>query len=185
MIYSVGGMLGALVLLAGLLEVFGQNDSGSSASFAPTVDGIPCAMNMATNFHIHAHLGLYINGQRMTIAGTQPGIVTSGNQTCYYYLHVHSETPNIIHVEAPFAQTFALGQFFDVWGAPLSRAQVLDQKADASHLLTFVTFDQAGKMTTVTGDPRAIQLTPHETIFILYNSPNVHPTPNTDWTGVP
>ena len=111
------------------------------------------------------------------------GIINTTNGACFYPLHVHSDTgdENIIHEESPNHDTYTLGAFFDVWGQRLSRTQVLGYKADATHKLTFVTFDENGKKTVVTGNPLSIKFTPHETIYILYNSPNVKPQPYTQF----
>ncbi len=44
--------------------------------------------------------------------------------TCFYWLHVHT-TDGIVHIESPSkTQGFTLGQFFDIWGVPLSSTQV-------------------------------------------------------------
>jgi hypothetical protein len=42
-----------------------------------------------------------------------------------YWIHTHDST-GWIHVEAPRKIRATLGQFFDVWGQPLSREKVLD-----------------------------------------------------------
>ena len=57
-----------------------------------------------------------------------------------------------------------------------------DYKADASHPLVFEVFDANGKMTKVTSNPLDIALKEHETVVILYNSPNVTPQPFANWS---
>lgn len=59
------------------------------------------------------------------------------------------------------------------------RTSALGYTADATHTLTFVTFDGNGHKTVVTGNPLNIKFSEHETIYILYNSPNVTPQPFT------
>jgi hypothetical protein len=58
---------------------------------------------------------------------------------------------------------------------------MMGNKADSTHKLVFEVFDASGKLTQTTSDPRAIGVAEHETIVILYNSPNVQAKPFTDW----
>lgn len=68
----------------------------------------------------------------------------------------------IIHMEAPAKVSFTLGQFFDMWGQPLSVTQV----GPATGALTaFV------NGTTWTGDPRAIPLTAHDVVQLDVGTP--------------
>ena len=62
-------------------------------------------------------------------------------------------------VESPVKRTFTLGNFFDIWGQPLSSNQVL-QYSDGKPLRVFVN----GK--PYTGDPRAIELQAHTLIAL-------------------
>jgi hypothetical protein len=75
---------------------------------------------------------------------------------CLYWLHTHDAT-GVMHIESPDTRTYTLGEFFDVWGRPLSptRAASLHGK-----LKVFV-----GKQ-RVNVNPRNIVLKPHELITI-------------------
>ena len=42
---------------------------------------------------------------------------------CFYWMHVHAQD-GIIHIESPTPKTYELGQFFDIWGLPLSSTQI-------------------------------------------------------------
>src|SRR5690348_4067590 len=88
-----------------------------TAATGQTVDGIPCQEEML-QYHVHAHLAIFASGQPRTVPA-QVGIPG----TCLYYLHTHDDT-GIVHVEAPTQRSFTLGQFFDIWGQPLSATQV-------------------------------------------------------------
>jgi hypothetical protein len=71
-------------------------------------------------FHIHALLHIYVNGLLSPLPaeiGLDPakGIESS--------LHTH-DSSGIIHMEAPHAYPFTLGDFFAVWGVKLGPAQV-------------------------------------------------------------
>ncbi len=152
----------------------------TTAAAGETRDGMGCLGSEGTAEHIHMYLAIYVNGQQVRVP-SDTGIVNSGS--CYYPLHVHSDTgdENIIHEESSTTDTFTLGSFFDIWGQPLSKTQVMGNLADATRKLQFVTFDGNGHKTTVTGNPLNIQFSEHETIYILYNSPNVTPKPFTAW----
>ena len=159
----------------------GQHTQYTTPATGETREGMQCYTQEQTAYHIHTYLAIYVNGQQVQVP-PNTGIAA----TCIYPLHVHDGAgeQNIIHVEAPSQQTYTLGQFFAIWGQPLSSTQVGDHKADATHTLKFVTIDESGKQTVVTGDPWNIPLTAHETIVILYNSPNVQPTPYANWSGL-
>ena len=51
------------------------------------------------------------------------GIISS--PSCLYWLHTHSED-GTIHVEAPGAREFALGQFIDIWGQTYNSTAFFD-----------------------------------------------------------
>lgn len=129
------------------------------------VDGIPAGPMVAGGYHIHAHLAMYVNGVSAWVpAGVgvtrplvldrdrpDPAIVAAQG---YYWLHTHDES-GVIHAEAPQEHTFTLGQFFDLWGQPLSRHQVGPAKGDVTVLVDGKPFG---------GDPRGIVLKQHELI---------------------
>lgn len=143
-------------------------------------DSMTCLGLEGTAEHIHMYLAIFVNGQQVQVP-PNTGIVNNG--TCFYPLHVHSDPgdENIIHEESPNTDTYTLGAFFDVWGQPLSKTQVMGNKADATHQLQFVTFDGNGQKTVYTGNPLNIPFSEHETIYILYNSPSVTPQPFTNF----
>jgi hypothetical protein len=181
-----GGLLVGVLLLVLLVRALtGGAEQLKLASGHPAtgqaVDGISCASEMASGQHYHVYLAIYANGQQMQVP-PNTGILTS----CMYALHVHQGQgmDNIIHIESPDkSATYTLGQFFDIWGQPLSRTQALGYTADATHPLEYAVIAEDGKLTKVTSDPRAIVLGSHETIAVLYNSAKVTPAPNTEWNG--
>jgi len=147
----------------------------STAASGQTVDGIQCNATEQVAFHVHTHLSVYVNGRLRPIpAGI--GIVMPAAQAtaegpfyqatqCYYWLHVHAQD-GVIHIESPAGHTYTLGQFFDLWGQPLSANQVGPAK---------------GKLTTYVGrrayrgNPRNIQLGSHVDIQIDVGTPTVLP----------
>lgn len=190
-----GGLIGAGVLLVIILAIVisqfvlrGNSSPGAGGSVSlqthpatgQTVDGMTCLPQQGGGMHIHQYLELYINGQRVEAS---PGIGIPQSAQCLYPLHVHDNEANIIHNEAAAPTTFTLGQFFDVWGVKLSSSQVGQYKVDQSHKLVVEVFDANGKMTTITDNPYNLQLQDQETIYILYNSPNVKPVAYNGWAS--
>src|SRR5256885_1982260 len=100
-----------------------------------TVSGIPCDQLEHTQVHYHAALQIVYRGVTTNLKGNT-GIETgaTGNPTCYYWLHVHTQDTNIIHIESPASQAFTLGQFFDVWNTWSTRQGESAQRLDATHV---------------------------------------------------
>lgn len=172
----IGGAVLAAIVIIALVAHFAT--SAPSASHPRTIDGLQCLPSQGAAMHIHAYLEIYVNGQQQTVPA---GVGIDTAQNCLYPLHVHDGEPNIIHVESNTVRTFTLGQFFDVWGKPLSKTQVEGTTANSAHPLTVQVTNASGTFEPYTGDPRAITLVDHETIAILYNSSNAHPQPFTNW----
>jgi hypothetical protein len=100
----------------------------------PTIDNIPCETMERAVYHVHAHLSLFADGQprivpegigiaapRQIQSTSEGPFVQAGG--CFYWLHTHT-ADGVIHMEAPIAMDFRLGQFFDVWQQPLAAGQV-------------------------------------------------------------
>lgn len=187
-----GGLIGGGILIVIILAIVisqavlhGGSPSRAPGSLNPnpatgqTVDSLTCLPQQGGAMHIHQYLELYVNGQRVN-ANPGIGIVSSAN--CLYPLHVHDNEANIIHNESNVVTTFTLGQFFDVWGVKLSSSQVGGYKVDSAHNLVIKIFDATGAETTYTGNPSTIQLQERQTIYLLYNSPNVKPVAWDGWS---
>lgn len=80
------------------------------------IDAVPCDRAEGTKLHIHQHLLLYNRAFQVTVPSLV-GIPPSAD--CFYWLHTHNDD-GIIHVESPVIKSFTLGQFFAIWGEPLS-----------------------------------------------------------------
>ncbi|MBM4405374.1 MAG: hypothetical protein FJ039_04210 [Chloroflexi bacterium] len=121
---------------------------------------IPCEATEKLTYHVHSRLTIHINNQRAPVPA-EVGI----RNTCIFWLHTH-DAGGVIHVEAPSKRSFTLGQFFQVWGQPLSRTALLNNKTDAQHEISaFV----SGRL--VTGDPAAIPLEDNADIVLMYGPP--------------
>src|SRR5260370_25252198 len=126
------GVIAALVVLAaGITCTIINNSHNAKASKQsalpteqvfnqayPPVNGIYCDQLEQTNFHIHVHLSIWINGQQITVPqGT--GIASDGS--CFYLLHTH-DTTGVVHIEAPPIPTLNLGKLLDIWGKELPQS---------------------------------------------------------------
>lgn len=76
------------------------------------IAGIQCERQEYGNFHIHAHLDIFIDGKPHAV----PESIGIIDRTCLYWMHTHNLS-GIIHVESPETRAFTLGQFFDIWKA--------------------------------------------------------------------
>ncbi len=118
--------------------------------------------------HTHQHLDIFVEGKPVTV----PGDLGIG-QGFISDLHTHaSYPPGIIHVESPTDARFSLGQFFAVWGVPLSATCIgsLCEEGD-KELKAWVN----GK--PVSADPTRIVLDERQQITIAYGTPAQEPKP--------
>lgn len=138
-----------------------------------TIAGISCDAQEGQRIHIHQHLLILDHGKQVDIP---PNIGQPAGKRCIYWLHTH--TPDgIIHIEAPKDRSFTLGEFFQVWGQPLSRVQAAAARGTAKSPLR-VWVD--GKR--YLGDPAKIRLNPHTDIFIEAGPPFAKQIPRfTNW----
>ena len=139
----------------------------TTAAAGSAIDGIQCQPTEPAANQSSVHLSLYVDGAPRqvpagvgigpprTTASTDAGPFVSG--ACYYALLTHTGD-GIIHVEPPTQGTkYTLGQFFDLWGQPLTASQA----GPASGAVT-VYVDG----TQFTGDPRTVPLSAHAKIQI-------------------
>lgn len=183
-------VVGVVVVLGVIGLVVALNLLTRPASPPPTVAGIPCDQGEHTQVHYHAAVQIVYDGAVHPIP-SNIGIVTdsAGNVTCYYWLHVHAQDENVIHIESPATQTFTLGQFFQIWNSWSVRSGNEAQKLDATHVSTFTVGPGQQMVTYVdlgdgkgaqpySGDPSSIVLKSHEVITIEVTPPQVSPPPS-------
>jgi hypothetical protein len=188
---SVGAaVLAAIVGIVVLMNATGGG-SASAAQSPPllagldtaangqTVDGIQSQSNEQVLYHIHAHLAVDVNGTPRTIpAGigitpplqieqTTGGPFVAGGSS-FYWLHSHT-ADGIIHIESPVQRTYTLGNYFDIWGQPLSTSQVGPAHG------TVIAYVDGHRFT---GNPRDITLGAH-TVIQLDVGKDVAPQPFT------
>jgi hypothetical protein len=155
----------------------------STAAGGKTVDGIQCQTSEQVAYHIHAHLAIFADGQSRTVPlgigipspqvdnSTGTPFVVGGS--CFYWLHAHT-ADGVIHIESPDQRTYTLGNWFDIWGQPLSTTQVAGDKGAVTAYVNGQRY---------TGDPRQIPLTAHAVIQLDVGT-DVAPRPYTFAQGL-
>lgn len=137
----------------------------------PVVDNIACQTSERLDYHIHAHLSVYINGQPVSLPANV-GIATDGS--CIYWLHTHNSS-GVIHIESPTTTTYSLGTFFKMWEDRFSQLGYPAQLNTTAGWTIYVD----GK--PYTGDFHNIQLLRHRLITMAYSSPGVTPDTTYSW----
>lgn len=184
------GTIGGGILIVILIGVLVAHFAFPGTSTAPQtlqpangnpVDNIACVPSEGQVQHFHDQMYVYQHGQPVPVPQNIGIVIGRG---CLYSLHTHDAT-GIMHIESDSpTQAYYLGNFFDIWGQTLSTTQFMGNKVDSSNKLVIDVYDESGKLTTYTGDPAKLQLAPHQTIYLLYDSPNVKTAPFTQWNGL-
>jgi hypothetical protein len=144
----------------------------STGPAGETIGGISCDAQEGQRIHIHQHLVIFDHGKAVNIP---PDVGQRPAKRCLYWLHTH--TPDgIIHIEAPQDRSFVLGDFFMVWGQPITRTTVAGARAKKGESRRVWV---NGKR--FTGDPRSIPLAAHADIVIQVGPPFVKPPAFTTW----
>jgi hypothetical protein len=125
------------------------------------VAGVECERGERVEYHVHSRLAVFVEGEEVTIPGD-----IGRERGCIYWLHTHDGQAGLIHVEAPSNEGFTLGQFFQIWGQPLSSTQLLDRTTDASHEIRSTVGTQQYE-----GDPATIPLSDQVFIRLEYGPP--------------
>jgi hypothetical protein len=164
---AVGGVF--LVVLIGLVIWYRFASGTGSGSSGQAVANVHCDSGEQLAVHYHAHLDILYRNQPVSLPA-QVGIPGS----CFYWLHTH-DTGGVIHVEAPkdsASRQFTLGDFFSVWGQPLSSTQVATLKAAPGEEVRAWVNGQP-----YIGNPSKIVLKAHEQIVLEIGPPYTDPPP--------
>ena len=173
---TTASIIAVSVLVAAALVYFviAQSQTPANAAY-PLIDSVSCDNGEHGDFHIHAHVSIYVDGQRTPVPPANVGIAPDGS--CLYWLHTHS-SDGVIHIEAPGGHSFTLGNFLDICGSRFSQLGYPDQLSDPAGWQVYVN----GK--PFTGDFRTIPLQSHTLITLAYHSPGVQPDTNFNWNGL-
>lgn len=90
---------------------------------------LSCTLDMYTQFHIHPHLQILINGQQQDIP-----VNIGVSFGCMHPIHTH-DADGTLHVESPEPRDFTLSDFFVVWGKTFSQNQILNSVVDSNHII--------------------------------------------------
>jgi hypothetical protein len=128
-----------------------------------TIDGIQCDTEEHSNFHIHLHLDIFIDGREIRI----PNNIGSVPDKCTYGIHT-DDNSGIIHIESPEKRTFWLGELFHIWGRNFNNTQLFDNKVEehTSNKGLYVYIN--GQKVASGVDYRLIPLKAHDEIAIIY-----------------
>jgi hypothetical protein len=164
LITTVAVVVVAVAVIAGTLSAIRLANAPpvtpTPTTLAQRVDGIPCN-NDDIVYHEHAFLAILDGGRNVQV----PANIGIVDNTCVYYLHTHDNSGEI-HMEAPSFQPFTLGNFFDVWGTPLSRQNVAGHVVGTGQTMRVYV---NGKI--FAGDPRNIPLRRHVRITLEIGPP--------------
>lgn len=133
-----------------------RNWPDGSGTGAP-IAGVNCMGDIVS--HTHSLVSIYRDGVRMAVPAS------IGLTGCTYELHTHDRT-GVIHVEPNVRKNLTLGQFFAVWGQPLSRNSV----AGMAGPVRFYVIDRE-TLTRYDGNPADIIFTAHKEIVIITGTP--------------
>jgi hypothetical protein len=162
-----GALAVLLVLCAGVAYLYFT----TAPSGPQKVANINCDATEQVANHYHAHLSILYNGNEVNVPANT-GIVGT---TCLYWMHTH-DTTGVIHIEAPKSQAnraFTLGDFFAIWGQPLSKTQVATLKVTGDQkLLVYVDGTLLPDQ-----DPSKIVLKAHTQVVLEFTPPTVDPPP--------
>lgn len=162
---SAGLIVAALVLLGTItvLRMNAANTPGPLSRLAVSgvpVDGIHCDSMEQVSYHVHVHLTILDAGKSVTVPAN-----TGITANCLYWLHTHDES-GVIHEEAPKKIDPTLGNFFDIWGQPLSKERAATAVVRSGRHMRVYLDGRA-----YLGNPRAIPLHPHADITIEIGPP--------------
>lgn len=153
-------------------SAFPQGNTAAGGHGSP-VDGVECGAMEFNALHIHTHLAIVNHGKQVAIPMLVGG-VPQGNTGCLYWIHTHNQS-GVIHVEAPQIHNpstggpYTLGNFFDIWGQPLTRNQVATFNGPVTAYVNGAKYD---------GELKDIPLLAHQRVVLEVGTPLIDPPPN-------
>ncbi|ACC72857.1 hypothetical protein PPMP20_34150 [Paraburkholderia phymatum] len=154
----------------------GSTQSGGTGQ---TVSGLNCGAR--GNVYTYSHLSVYLNGRPLALP-TNIGTVapTLAAQTgCAYPVHTDDESGKI-RMDASTGASYTLGQFFAIWGQPLTSSNV----AGLTGMPITIYVNNGGQLSKYTGDPASLVLPPHGEVSIQIGTP-LGQIPTFAWTDPP
>ena len=150
-----------------------DNVSNGRGGQGQPVGGLSCygprnQTNSDYIYHAHTHLAIYKDGVRLAVPQLIGIVGDNANYstTCFYPLHTHDAT-GTLHVEPKNYDRVTLGQFFGIWGQPLTRTNVAGQL----NTPVVIYVRDGGNLRIYQGDPAAIELKSYRSIVIQLGTP--------------
>lgn len=171
---TLGGFAVAVAIIAFLVVVVVLRNQQPANAAYPITDAVSCDRGEHSDFHIHAHVSIYINGQALPMPAN---IGIAPDQSCLYWLHTHS-SDGILHVEAPNGHSFTFGNFLDIWESRFGQLGYPSQLDDVGGWQVYVDGQP------FSGDFHTIPLQAHRLLTLAYNSPGVQPDTTFNWNGL-
>lgn len=134
------------------------------------IGNLQCQSGLIANFDVYTHLAIYRNGEQLAIP---QNIGSTG--TCDYEIHTHDRS-GTIHTASTEYKRFTLGDFFAIWGQPLSTTNVAGFTGEP----IVIYIEDKGDLRQFTGDPATIDLVSHRSIVIQIGS-QLPQIPTYDW----
>jgi hypothetical protein len=161
---TAGGSHSSPLLGGGLHELTGpppwpQNVEGLRTRLDAL--GLPALAAEGTVLHFHVHLDLFVDGHRVTVPA---GIGIAPEGLFFSPVHTHDAT-GIVHIESAQARPFTLGEFFGVWGVPLTTRCLGGECASGRRQISVYV-----KGKRLTGNLAALILEPHQEIVVAYGT---------------
>jgi hypothetical protein len=152
------------IIIPVIIAVLAAGIAGAILYQPPTamaISGIECHRSEQLNYHIHSHLDVFVNGVPQQVP-SDIGILSS--PSCLYWLHTHSED-GTIHVEAPEAREFLVGQFLDIWKQTLTNSTTFFDSVSGLPVTAYVDGER------FEGDYRTIPIESLKEIALAYGTP--------------
>ncbi|MDG0025617.1 hypothetical protein [Trinickia sp. Y13] len=156
-----------------------QAGSTTTGGQGQAVGTLNCAT--AGNSYSYTHLSIFMNGTQVAVPANI-GTVTptiAAPKGCVYPLNTVDETGKI-RMDTTSGASYTLGQFFSVWGEPLTTTNVAGLQA--SSVTVYV--NDGGTLTKYTGDLSSLVLPPHGEVTIVLGTPLAQ-IPTYTWSDPP
>ena len=153
-----------VIIIPVIIAVAAASVAGAILYHPPTamaISGVECNRSEQLNYHIHSHLDVFVNGVQQQIP-SNIGILSS--PSCLYWLHTHSGD-GTVHIEAPGARQFTVGQFLNIWQQTLSNSTAFFNSVSDLPVTAYVDGQR------FEGDYRTIPLESLREIVLAYGTP--------------
>ena len=153
----------------GTMAQWSDGNTGTGGTGAD-VDGLACTSNTTPTYQVNAHLAIIYNGQWVQ-APKNVGVASS----CTYEMSTSDHT-GTVHIGSTSVKNYTLGNFFDIWGEPLTSTNVAGLTGD---VVAYI--NDNGESRRYMGDLRAISLTSHRAVTLQIGTPAITSLATYSW----